>query len=273
MKFRISVMAAILAVITCLPAAAQFNDTNAVAGAACTYAPALGIDATGNLFGCNGNTRVYQGTANALATFTNKTFDTAGSGNVFKSNGTPLTQVTGVIGVYQGTTATSITTGNFTPLTGPTTQKIAAGTANLANKVVTVKYGGVYTTGAASLLNTEVSLCTVAGCGSGTVVSPTGCVLTTTNQANVLSNGQWDATCIFIVATTGAAGTGMAKSTGVVELGATTAIALSAFADLATALSAAVDLTVDEFVQPQFKFTTSNAGNSTTLQYMIISSS
>jgi hypothetical protein len=273
MKSRILTIIAALALFA-VPAAAQFSNTNATAGTGCGAAPAIGIDTAGNIYGCGLNTtRLWQGLPNGTAVFTNKTFDTAATGNVFKSNGTPLVSVTGMLSNYQGTTATSITTGNFTPLTGPTTQKIPAGTAgaNLAGKTVVVRYGGVYTTGAASLLNTEVSLCTVAGCGSGTVVSPVGCVVTTTNQANVLANGQFDATCTFIVATTGAAATLMAKSTAAVNLGAATSAVLSVFGDLATALSAAVDLTVDEFVQPQFKFTTSNAGNAATLQYMTIS--
>jgi hypothetical protein len=240
MKSRILTIIAALALFACAePAVAQYTSTTANQGSACGAAPGLGIDVDGFTYGCgNNSTRLW----------------TTGQR---------------VVGIYQGTTATAITTGNFTPLTGPTTQKIRAGTA-LAGRVVTVHYGGVYTTGAASLLNTEVSLCTVAGCGSGTVVSPTGCVVITTNQANVLANGQFDVTCTFIVATTGAAGTLMAKSTGAYQLGAATSAALSVFADLATALSSAVDLTVDEFVQPQFKFTTSNAGNSATLQYMVI---
>jgi hypothetical protein len=62
----------------------------------------------------------------------------------------------------------------------------------------------------------------------------------------------------------------MAKSHGWFNLGATTASAMSSFMDTATAVSAAVDLTQDEYVVPQFKFTTSNAGNAATLQQMTI---
>lgn len=269
MKSRL--LALVAMAMLAIPAAAQFGTVSQVPlnGTACQFAPTLGFDlSTGDVTGC-GNDRIWHipGAASTV-TLTNKTFDTAS--NTFKSNGTTIVSVTGLIGVYQGTTSTGITTGNFTALTGPTTQKIAAASANTANKVVTVRYGGVYTNAAASLLNTEVSLCTVAGCGSGTVLSPAGCVVTTTNQANNLTNGQFNATCTFIVASTGASGTLMAKSQGAFNLGSATSAVLSAFGDTATAVSAAVDLTVDEFVQPQFKFTTGNAGNSATLQYMTV---
>jgi hypothetical protein len=270
MKSRILALALMVAAL-CAPAAAQFQSTAATAAANCQFAPGLGIDSVGNLFGCGpGTGRTWIGQANATLVFINKTFDTAGTGNVFKSNGTTLTNTTGLLGAYQGTTATSVTTGNFTPLTGPTTQKIPASAANAANKTVVVEYGGVYTNAAASLLNSQVSLCTVSGCGSGTVVSPAGCVVTTTNQANNLTNGQFKTRCTFITATTGAAGTLMASSVGSYNLGAATSAVLSSFADTATAVSAAVDLTVDEFVQPQFKFTTGNAGNSVTLMYLTV---
>lgn len=242
MKSRILTIMAALALFACAePAVAQFTSTTPNQGSACGAAPGFGIDVDGFTYGCGPNSaRLWTGSQR-------------------------------IIGIYQGTTATAITTGNFTPLLGPTTQKIRAGTANTAGRLVTVRYGGVYTTGAASLLNTEVSLCTVALCASGTVVSPVGCVVTTTNQANVLANGQFYAECYFITATTGSAATLMAKSSGQYQLGSAVTAALSPFGDLATALSTAVDLTVDEFVQPQFKFTTSNAGNSATLQFMTIS--
>lgn len=171
----------------------------------------------------------------------------------------------GLLGTFQGTSSTSITTGNFTVLTGPAIS-IPASVANIAGKRIRVHGSGVYTNAAASLLNADIALCTVSGCGSGTVVAPAGCVVTSTNQANNLTNGQFTFDCTFTTATTGAAGTLMAKATAGFNLGAATTAVQSIFADTATAASAAVDLTVAEFVHPRFKFTTSNAGNSATLQ-------
>lgn len=170
---------------------------------------------------------------------------------------------------FQGTTATSITDGAFNKLTGPAL-KIPAGVANQLGAHITVVYKGVYTTAAASLLNVEINLCQVLGCASGTTLAPAGCVVISTNQANVLANGQFEATCEMVVSAVGSSGTVMAKSKANFNLGATTAAVSSEFQDTATAVSAAVDLTVDEFVHPHFKFTTLNAGNAATLQSMTL---
>jgi hypothetical protein len=170
---------------------------------------------------------------------------------------------------FQGTTATSITDTNFNKLTGPAL-KVPAGLANQLGARITIVYKGVYTTAAASLLNVEINLCQVLGCASGTTVAPAGCVVTSTNQANVLANGQWEATCDLVVSAIGSSGTAMAKSKANFNLGAATSAVSSEFQDTATAVSAAVDFTVDEFVHPHFKFASSNAGNGATLQSMAI---
>jgi hypothetical protein len=176
-----------------------------------------------------------------------------------------------LLGAYQGTTATAIADGTATVLTGPSI-KIPAVTGNVAGRHFRVTYKGVYTNAAASLLNVDVALCTISGCASGTVVVPAGCLVTSTNQANNLTNGQFTAVCDFTVAATGTSGTLMAKSTAGFNLGAATTAVQSIFADTATAVSAAVNLTVDEFVHPRFKFTTGNAGNSVTLQQATVES-
>ena len=177
-------------------------------------------------------------------------------------------------GTYQGTTSVGITDTAFHALiaassdiqlpggsTGGT-----SGTLSKAGKRLRLHADGVYTNAAASLLNVEVMVCSVSGCGSGTVVAPAGCAITTTNQANNLTNGQFALDCTFTTATTGASGTVMAKGTLCANLGAATSAALSCFADTATAASAAIDLTIPEFINIGFKFSTSNAGNSATLQ-------
>lgn len=181
-------------------------------------------------------------------------------------NGTGYVRQDFTLGVYQGVTATAITDANFNTLTGATAIKIPTGVANCANAHIRVRGSGVYTNAAASLLNVQLALCQVQGCASGTVVTPAGCLSTSTNQANNLTNGQFTFVCDLSTATTGTAGTLMAKSVGSYQLGAATTAALSAFADTATAVSAAVNLTVAEFFGVQFKFSTGNAGNTVTLQ-------
>lgn len=174
-----------------------------------------------------------------------------------------------LIGAVQSVTATAITDTNFNTLTGGGV-KIAGNAANIAGKSLHVVARGIYTTAAASLLNVQIALCQVSGCASGTVVQPAGCVVTTTNQANVLTAGQWQLDCELIAVATGTSATFMAHANAAVSLGAATSAALSTFADTATAVSAAVNLTVDEFVHPQFKFSTSNAGNTATLNQLIV---
>jgi hypothetical protein len=177
-----------------------------------------------------------------------------------------------VIGVYQGTASVGITTGNFTALIAAASDvKIPANYTNVAGRAYHIHGQGVYTTAAASVLNAEVMLCTVSGCGSGTVVAPAGCAVITTNQANVLANGQFTIDCDLIATSTvGASGTFMAKGVVAANLGATTAVALTPFSDTATAVSAAVDETVAEFVNIAFKFTTSNASNAAVLHNLTV---
>ena len=184
------------------------------------------------------------------------------------SSATPVNAgVTIGLGAYQGTTAVPITDTAFHALIAAASDiSLPANTVSTANRTIHVRGDGVYTNAAASLLNLEAMICTVSGCASGTVVTPTGCVVTTTNQANNLTNGQFNFDCSFVsTSTLGASGTFMAKATGCANLGAATTAVVSCFDDLGTAVSAAVNQTVANFLNIGFKFTTSNAGNSVTL--------
>lgn len=228
MKSRLSfALPILLAVAFALPASAQFAVVQKGPITATVSGPAWGVDtATGQTYFCNG----------------------------------PCVAGDLTLSVFQGGASTPITTGNFTALTGPSTA-IQQGEFNVLNRKFRIRGRGRYTTAAASLLNTDIALCTVLGCGSGTVFSPAGCVVTSTNQANVLANGQFKYECEFTVSAIGATGTVMAKATSSFQLGTATSGAMSEFQDTATAVSATFDLTLAYFVQPRFKFTTSNAGN------------
>jgi hypothetical protein len=171
------------------------------------------------------------------------------------------------LGSYQGTTSVGITDTAFHALIAAGSDiKLPANLANIATRKIRVHGSGVYTNAAASLLNVRVDLCTVSGCATGTDFAAAGCAVVTTNQANNLSNGQFTIDCTFTTTSTvGSSGTLMAKSTVCANLGAATSAVLSCFPDTATAVSAAVDETVDEFINISFKFSTSNAGNSAIL--------
>lgn len=191
-------------------------------------------------------------------------------GHISLWNGAGTSQIGSLVnasGAYQGTTVVSITDTAFHALVAASSDiLVPGGTIGKAAKRVRIHGDGVYTTGAASLLNVELMVCQVSGCASGTVVAPAGCAVTTTNQANVLANGQFTFDCtLTTTSTVGASGTTMAKSVGCANLGTATSAVLSCFADTSTAASAAFDQTLNEFLNPAFKFTTSNAGNSATL--------
>lgn len=171
------------------------------------------------------------------------------------------------LGAYQGTTAVPITDTAFHALIAAASDiPVPANAVTTAGRSIHIRGDGVYTNAAASLLNAELLICQVSGCASGTTVAPTGCVVTTTNQANNLTNGQFHIDCSLVsTSTLGASGTFMAKATGCANLGTATTAVVSCFDDLGTAVSSAVNQTVAEFLNIGFKFTSSNAGNSVTL--------
>lgn len=226
----------VVAVALVLPASAQFGTvSNGPLTGNCASAPTFGIDNT------NGR-------------------------NYFCPSKHTWTANESLLADYQGTTATGITDNTMDVLTGPTTLKLPGGSANALSKHVRVRFKGVYTNGAASLLNVQIATCTVAGCATGTTVQLAGCLVTSTNQANTASNAQFWAECELTTSTTGTGGKFMAKALAGFDLGADNTAALSFFGDTVTAVTAAVDLTVDEYLTPEFKFSTSNAGNSVTVQ-------
>jgi hypothetical protein len=193
---------------------------------------------------------------------------------VFTANDLSTMATTGAVtalGTYQGTTSVGITNTSFTALVAAASDIPIPANFVIAKRKIRVHGSGVYTNAAASLLNAEVMLCQVSGCGSGTVVAPAGCAVTTTNQANNLTNGQFSIDCnLTATSTTGASGTFMAKALVCANLGSATSAVQSCFQDTATAVSAAVDQTVAEYVNVAFKFSTSNAGNSATLQELSV---
>lgn len=176
--------------------------------------------------------------------------------------------ITGIDGVIctplQGTSSVGITTNAFTTL-GSTACKIPANTAAV-NKEYTFEVNGVYTNAAASLLEGSWLICQTSGACGGTTVRPAGCDVASTNQANNLTNGQFNSKCRLTIAAVGATGNAIAKSVFCANLGAATSAVLSCFQDTSTAVSANFDTTQDEFVVFQWKFQTGNAGNSATAQ-------
>lgn len=198
-------------------------------------------------------------------TITGSSQDITGNVNAASPPALMYQDLTFSLGAYQGTTSVPITDTAFHALIAAGSDlQIPANLLNIANgRKIKFHSSGTYVNAAASLLNARADLCTVSGCGSGTDFAAAGCSVTTTNQANNLSNGQWSLDCSFTsTSTVGATGTLMAKALVCANLGAATSAAQSCFQDTATAVSAAVDETVPQFINVSFKFSTSNAGNS-----------
>lgn len=205
--------------------------------------------------------------ATAQITISGSSQDITGNINAVPAPALIYADLTRSLGAFQGTTPVGITDTAFHALIAAAADpSIPANLSNINPRKIRCHGSGVYTNAAASLLNVDLQVCTVSGCATGTVVSPAGCAVVTTNQANNLTNGQFSIDCTLTsTSTLGSSGTYMAKSLVCANLGAATSAAQSCFADTATAVSAAVDQTVQEFLNPAFKFTSSNAGNSATI--------
>jgi len=292
-------------------------------------------------------------TATSPDTLTNKTYDTAGTGNSFSINGVAATANTGTGSVVRATSPTLVTpalgtpsalvltnatglpvagggTGAATltahgPLIGEGTSAIAAaspgttgqcylsngastdpsfqacpGGAGAGNSVtsttpVTVNTNttsdqqlmelslgagyfnsskqpflfdgaGVYSTQAAQTptITLKIKLCTVSGCGSGTVVTLISIVSTATVAA--VTNNNWNLAILGYTATTGATGNLEIHGPLAVDLGALTTTADSIFVDTNTAVSSNIDLTAALFVDFTIAFSTNAATANTFTQ-------
>jgi hypothetical protein len=117
-------------------------------------------------------------TASATAVFTNKTLDTAATGNVLKINGTQVTAVTGTGAVVLETSPTLTTPALGTPssatLTNATGLPVASGISGLGTGVATALAVNVGSAGAP-----VVNGGALGTPSSGTLTSATGLPLTT----------------------------------------------------------------------------------------------
>jgi hypothetical protein len=207
----------------------------------------------------------------ATITITGSTQDITGNINAVPAPALMFANLARNLGQASAQSPVGITDNTFHALIAANSDvQIPANFTNINPRKLEIHASGHYTNAAASVLNGEVMLCQVSGCATGTVVAPAGCTVTSTNQANNLTAGQWWIDCtLTTTATLGSSGTFTAKSGLCVNLGATTAVGCTDFLDTsAGAASAAVDQTVAEFVNIGWKFTTANAGNSATLDEM-----
>jgi len=164
-------------------------------------------------------------------------------------------------GANPGVSNTSSVTVNAAASTDQNLMSITlpAGSLNAAGKIWTAYAGGVYTTttSGAGTMTFKAKLCTVSGCGSGTVVT----LMTfgpTASQSASASNMPWNIELPILTATTGATGTVLAEGSLNVVLGTTSTSAGAVHVAQTTAASATIDLAAQLFLQ----FTVADSGSS-----------
>lgn len=195
------------------------------------------------------------------------------TGTVGSTGATGSAGTTGATGAT-GAVGTSSAVSNVTPVTvsANTTSdqalmelSIPSGTFNTAASPFLVHSSGIFTIATLQTPNLtyKAKLCTVSGCGSGTVIA----LATITTTATVAAtNNIWVFNLKVATATTGASGTLITHGFLAIDIGATSAIADSVFNDTNTAASSAINLTGALFVDFTIATSAGNAGNSFTQQ-------
>lgn len=143
---------------------------------------------------------------------------------------------------------------------------LTAGYLNSLGKPFRIASEGVYTTqtGQTPTLTFKAKLCTVSGCGSGTVVTLVSITTTATNSAQ--TNLNWGLNLNMATAATGA--TGNLETHGLlnVDLSTSPTAADAVFGDTNTAVSSNIDLTAALFLDWTVAFSTNAAGANTCTQ-------
>jgi hypothetical protein len=141
---------------------------------------------------------------------------------------------------------------------------LSANTLNVVGHVLKIYGAAVYSTPVASAatVNLKAKLCTVSGCGSGTVINLAS-ITSTANPGTVTNN----AIQLNLEAATQTAGASSAyESHGylLIDLGASNTVADSIFADTNTATVGTIDSTGQLFLQITGAFSAASASNSLT---------
>jgi len=147
---------------------------------------------------------------------------------------------------------------------------LSANTLNVVGRTLKIWVAGVYTTPAASVatINLKAKLCTVSGCGSGTVVN----LATITSSANpgTVTNNAYNLTLYPVTQTAGASSVYEVHGIMGIDLGAANTSPDSFFNDTNTAVSAAIDSTAQLFLQISTAFSVASASNSSTERQLIV---
>ena len=142
---------------------------------------------------------------------------------------------------------------------------LTAGLLNSAGAASLIHGSGVFTIAAAQTpaLTFKAKLCTVSGCGSGTVVT----LATITSGASIAAtNNGWNLQLMAGIVSPGAAGTlAVHGAPGLtIDIGALPGTAATLYTDTNTTATSAINLTAALFVDFTVSTSTGNAGNSFT---------
>lgn len=185
-------------------------------------------------------------------------------------------------GISSSTIAGKFTCVNVTPITvsaNVSTDQtlmactIPAGTLNLIGRTILIQLAGVYSTPAASTtaVNLKAKLCTVSGCGSGTVITlasitsaALGGIQATNDPFNMMLNASTQ--------TAGASSAYEAHGNLTIDVSVLTSAAEAVYADGNTATIGTIDSTAQLFLQITGSFSVASGSNSMTQRQLIVDS-
>jgi hypothetical protein len=229
------------------------------------------------------NTRFAGSAARSVITpFTSGTFIRDNGGNTFNATG-PFETGSGIYygngPLVLGTPAIG-TPANVTPVTVSTsttadqnlmTQTLVANQLNNLSRNLHVQIAGIYSTpvGSTATISLKVKLCTVSGCGSGTVITP--CSWTSGANPGTITNNPINATCEISTQTVGATAAFEAHGNMVIDLGASPSLADTIYSDTNTGTVGTIDATGQLFLQVSGAFSAASASNSMSERQLLVS--
>jgi|SRR6195256_3952111 len=150
---------------------------------------------------------------------------------------------------------------------------VPAGTLNLVGKTLSIRSAGVYSTPAASTttVNLKVKLCTVSGCGSGTVITLAS-ITSAALGAIQATNDPWNVVMFSSTQTAGASAAFEAHGNLTIDIAALMTAAEAVYADGNTATVGTIDSTAQLFLQVTGAFSAASASNSMTHRQLIVES-
>ena len=194
-------------------------------------------------------------------------FDSTQKGVEVNNNNTGETMVSRV----RCTTVTTTTVNaNVTTDQNLSACTVPANALNVTLRTLKIWVADVYTTPLASVatVTKKIKLCTVSGCGSGTVIT----LASATSSANPgsVTNNSINGEYVVTTQTAGAIAAFESHGNMVIDLGASPGLADSTFSDSNTATISSIDTTGTLYLQETIAFSAASASNSATARQMIV---